>query len=457
MEPIVFHRGDQVELAERMLDVLRREGSPELVGDEASIWRYERSGIYQPIARETKSQIVQAFAGATVESDKKSLRLRASDVAGAISLAFDRVARPGFFADAAPGLAFANGFAVVTAEGVALVPHAPEHRARYGYPFDYPGNLPPAQYLRFLEALFRDDDDRHEKIACLQEHAGASLIGHAPVYQRALVLVGNGNEGKSTSTSIISRAFPPGSVEAIAPQEWGQEYRRAMLAGKLLNVVAELPESDIIASEAFKAIITGDPIVGRHIRQAPFTFRPRAGHAFAANRLPGTNDQTEGFWRRLVVLRFNRSFTNDPERDPHIADKIVAAELPRIVAFLLEGAVRLLREREYTLPASHRRELETWRRSADQVALFLADETEPVDTSVGTAASEAYRAYRQWTDRNGHRAVSSTKFGMRLRELGKPAEHCREGNVYPFGVKGLRRVVKGEPSRDSGGESDAWN
>jgi len=146
--------------------------------------------------------------------------------------------------------------------------------------------------------------------------------------------------------------MPAGTTSAIAPQDWAQEYRRAMLVGKHLNAVGELPEREIIASEAFKAIVTGDPIVGRIIRESPMTFRPKAGHYFAANRLPGTSDQTEGFWRRFVVLTFNRNLKDDPTRDPEIVSKLLT-ELPEIVSWLLEGAARLIRAKAYTIPSSH--------------------------------------------------------------------------------------------------------
>ena len=430
-----MQRGDHVELAERLLQTLGMDHDP-LVGDEARIHGYDaKIGTYRPVDPSRLSCVVQGFAGTPIEDSKKPLAIRASDVSGAVRLAYDRVASPGFFAAAPAGLAFTNGFVRVSAAGVERVAHSPDHRARFAYGFDYAGNRPPVEFLRFLHALFRDDPDREEKIVCLQEHLGASLVGRATQYQRAIVNIGEGGEGKSTLVAIVSQAFPPDSVEAIAPQDWGQEYRRAMLAGKLLNIVAELPEADIIESEAFKAIITGDPIVGRHIREAPFTFRPRAGHMFAANRLPGTNDQSEGFWRRIIALRYNRRFANDPECDPEIGHKIVSAELPLIVAWMLEGAARIMRERGHTLPASHVEELDAWRGSADQVRAFLAECTEEDVVGHGVSASGVYFAYQRWAQRNGHRPVSSTKFGMRLKALGKGAAKGRDNNTYPLKLK----------------------
>jgi hypothetical protein len=174
---LTLERGDHVELAEHLLVQLRAQTNP-LVGDEARIHGYRSdTGIYKPLDPSRLSVIVQGFAGATVAGSTRPLSIRATDVNGVTRLAYDRIAEPGFFAGARPGLAFANGFVSVSADGPVLMPHSPEHRARFAYGFDYAGNVPPKALLAFLHALFRDDHDREEKILCLQEHLGASLVG----------------------------------------------------------------------------------------------------------------------------------------------------------------------------------------------------------------------------------------------------------------------------------------
>jgi putative DNA primase/helicase len=163
-------------------------------------------------------------------------------------------------------------------------------------------------------------------------------------------------------------------------------------------------------------------------------FRPIAGHYFAANKLPGTQDQTEGFWRRFVVLTFNRSFTGDPTRDPNVHTRILAAELPAIVSWLVAGAVRLLRQGDYTIPASHAKAIAAWRKDADQVALFLIAETRPLRDDetehMGLLAAELYSSYVEWARRNGHRPVASNTFGARLRGLGRAAKRTKAGMRY---------------------------
>ena len=425
-----FERGDHVELGLALLDALPSDAP--IVADYGALHTYSQSrGIWSKVERGAASRTVQAFAGASVGVEKpKSLRLRASDVHGAMELAEDQASRPGFFDDATPGLAFDNGFVRLEGKAIRFVAHSPEHAARYAYPFEYASGAECPRWIECLRAAWRDDADVDAKIACLQEFAGASLLGLATKYQRAIVLYGVGANAKSTIAKVIEAAFPPGSTSAVAPQSWGNEYRLAHLAGKLLNVVNELPETDILAGETFKTVVTGEKTTAREIRQAPFDLCARAGQLFAANRLPSTTDHSHGFWRRPLVLTFSRDFALS-EQNANIADEIIAAELAGIVAWMLAGAQRVIEQGRYTEPASSVAAVSDWKRGADPIALFVEERTRKARTDAErTPAKALFTAYVEWAEANRFKVMSVTSFGLRMRAIGLPSEHTRDGKTY---------------------------
>lgn len=427
-----FVRGDHVEIAERLAARLRADG--EVVHDDGATWRYnDQTHVFEPMAPAELSRITQSFAGCEIKGTKKPLRLSAGAVSGSIKLAEDVLTKPGFFAEAPPGIVFSASFVEVRGSGILQQEHAPAHRARFAYSFDFQITPTPNRFLAFLEQIFAPDDDAAQKIALLQEFVGVAMLGLSTRYQRAITKVGAGANGKGVLASIIENAMPPGSCVAIAPQDFGDEYRAAMLAGKLLNIVSELPEADILDSEAFKAVVSGDPRTARHIRQAPFTFRPVAGHLFAANRLPGTADHTHGFWRRILVLQFNRVF-GEVDQEPDLAKRIVDAELPAIVSWFVLGAQRVLAQGSYTIPPSSAQAVDSWRRNADQVRAFVDACTQRLtagaDVKDGEQAENLYRTYRRWSENNGHRPMASNKFAERMAQLELPSTHTRYGNFY---------------------------
>lgn len=418
----VFERGDETEIAKVLLDRLSAAGP--VVYDEGELWQYSTDdGLWHALDEHVISREIQALAGGLVVGSRGSreLKIDSKTVRGAHQLAAARSRRAGFFEGAAKGFAFRNGFVSVDACGAHLEPHHPDHRARVAMPFDFDPSASAPRFERFLDEVFEGDDDAAEKKQCIQEFTGACTLGIAPKLQKALVALGSGANGKSTLVEILLALFPAGAKSGIAPQDWEREYYRADLVGKRINAVAELPRADLMRSEAFKAIIAGDLIIGRPIRRSPVQFRPIAGHLFAANALPPVDDGSPAFWRRLVIMTFNRRFP-DCAQEKDLAQTIISTEMPGIAVWALAGAARLLIQgahMTYTIPSSHQAALDEWRLRADQVAEFIAEKTVPTtDPTRRTTASRLYAAYQRWAETNGHKPLASNKFGERVKALG---------------------------------------
>lgn len=231
-----FERGDHVEIAQHYAATIAIDG--QAVYDHGATFVYDAGrGVFAAIAPSAESCTVQSYAGAPSGEKEKPLELNAGDIEGSLKLARARLARPGFFDAAVPGLAFADGFVTVDATGATLVSHAPDHRARHGYRFDFGSAGEPKRFLTALGEVFEGDEDRADKIALIQEFSGACMFGIATRYQRCVVFDGEGANGKSTVIRMVEAAMPAGSVISIPPQRWGNEYRRAALAGALFNVV----------------------------------------------------------------------------------------------------------------------------------------------------------------------------------------------------------------------------
>lgn len=430
-------RGDHPDLARVLLRELKSDAA--VISDLGSLHTYcSKRGIWEKVQRPTASVIVQSLAGATITGlgQPKTLTLRVNDISGAILLANDVASRVGFFDSAAPGLAFANAFVNVVAGEIVKSEHSPKHAARYAYPFALDAAAPCERWLRTLADAFEGDADAKEKIACLQEFAGASLFGVAAKHQRAIVLSGEGANAKSVIGTVLAAAMPPGSTCSVAPQAWGNEYRRALMADKLLNVVSELPEADIVSSEPVKAMIDGSSMEARHIRESVFEFHPKAGHLLNANRLPATADHTHGFWRRFIVLVFNRVFEVH-EQNVNLASEIIRDELPGVVAWMVEGARRLMTQGRYTVPSSSTSAVSEWRRGADPVAQFIEEETEPAASHLDrTKTSIVFTAYVRWAERNRFKVMSSNSFGRRMRGLKLGSERSHGAvDVYPIALR----------------------
>jgi putative DNA primase/helicase len=182
----------------------------------------------------------------------------------------------------------------------------------------------------------------------------------------------------------------------------GDERHVVGLVNKLLNASDELSSAAAIASETFKAIITGEPVDGRDVYKSRIEFRSIAQHLFATNTLPPfQGGMDRGVQRRLLVVTFNRIIPLE-ERIEAIGRRIANEEADLLLAWAVEGASGLIRQRNFTIPPSSRVALTDWILGADPVLAWLDEcvEIKPNDHSVITTRA-AYEQFHAWAIAEG--------------------------------------------------------
>lgn len=154
------------------------------------------------------------------------------------------------------------------------------NRARAAYPFDLPSaNELPKPLLEYLEAMFVGDADFVQKINSIQEHMGACIACLATKYERAMLLVGPRDWGKSRLMMMFRAAMPPGAISHLPLHLMGDQYAPPRMVGSHLNVVADLPNKQTIPS-AVKGIISGEGVTCRNPGSAAVDLIPLAGQLF---------------------------------------------------------------------------------------------------------------------------------------------------------------------------------
>jgi len=441
-----FSLGSDPELAREVCNQIETAGGPRCVFDRGSLWGYvAKTGIWEPIGAHVLRDLVSSFDGEWCATGKiradgkpecRRIKISGSTPENVTRRIHDSRALPDWFSTDSGGVAFADSYVAASPSGIERRAHDPKNRAITALPYPYTPGAVPMRFIAFLRDVWRGAADLETRISFIREFTGAALLGIATVFQRGALLLGEGANGKSVLIKILSALFPASAQTALAPQLFGNEYRRALLATSRWNVVSEMPSTDILDSETVKSIIVGDSIDARHIRQDPFKFRPIAAHVFAANRVPNVRDQSHGFWRRWVMLRFERIYS-DSEQDPYIADRIIGSEIAQIASWTIEGAVNLLGRGRYRLPESSDLALQEWRLSTDTVARFASERLQPSESGQ-IRAQGLYANFQVWCHDQGNEPVSMPKFSDRLEKLGFSKGRDRTGVFWGaiFSVSG---------------------
>jgi len=259
------------------------------------------------------------------------------------------------------GINFANCYLKVETNGVnaslVILPHSPEYGETSTLPFCYSEEQNDLHYCsnfyNFLEDCWGRDPDFTDKVLALQEMLAAALFGVATDYQRAFLLYGVASSGKTTLLNIIKQLFSEKSISVIPPEKWGERFTTRFLAGKRINICGELSDKQRIDGKSFKEIVDGTEVTAEIKGGDVFNLKPTASHWFGSNHLPKTSDVSEGFNRRFLILSFNRVIS-DFQKVINMDKYIIAQEREAIVAWAVEGMKRLIDNKGYTLPSSHK-------------------------------------------------------------------------------------------------------
>ena len=417
-DAFVFQRGDEVEVAERIYRTdlhgaaAWAEGNGYLLDAQTSVWEGATDSDDERIFNLTTN-----YAGHPVvvaRGGTRPLKVSSTFAKGVANIFWQRNKRHDFFSSAPDGVACNNGF--LTADG-DIQPLSAKHRVRskHVFPVAYKKDATCRLWHTFLDQVFDDDTDKPEKIRVLQEYIGACLFQKTTLYQRHIILYGaSGANGKSVIIRVIGDLFPQGSVATVPMQQWSTSFGLWWVPDALINLTSEMPERDLLDSGPVKAVLAGEDVEINRKNKANFQATPRAGHVFAANSLPALSDRSGGFFRRFIVLGFNRSFTPD-EQDPLLPIKL-SKEREGIFSWGVEGYKRLLKRRQYILPASHSDEIRRWRAASDSVAAFADAHLDPsISNIIGT--TPLYEVYAAWAQGFGRRPVSHTKFSLEMTRL----------------------------------------
>jgi len=346
--------------------------------------------------------------------------------ANMISLATDAH----FFTDALNGLACPGGFYQINCGEITLVPLTPAHRQRVMLDFT-PVDMPTPLFDKFLHETFQSphEGEENQQIILLQEITGAIMLGILHKFQFAVLFYEPfGRAGKGTLEKQIRALVPKEFISAISPFKWHHDYHVATLAGKRLNVVGELPENEPIPASAFKSVIGGDLVTGRHPTHRPITFANEAAHLFMSNHTITTKDQSEAFFARWKIVEFpNSRLKSGLPLDENLAQRIIDNELPGIAWWALQGAARVLRNGKFSTSTAHDRLLAKWRRSTNTLEEFI-HEACVLSIDCRYRRSVFYKTYADWCSETGRKPFSKGRvkdllehnlgMGIRLVEIG---------------------------------------
>jgi len=296
----------------------------------------------------------------------------------------------------------------------ALSPHSADFLSPVQLPVKFDPSARCPMWDKFIGEVFPGDSE------AIAWEIPAWLATPDTSIQKAVLLTGDGANGKSTYLRAVLAFIGRQNVAAISLHRLENDrFSVARLVGRLANICPDLPSEDLSSTSIFKAITGGDALLAERKFEESFEFVPFARLIFSANHPPKSQDASSAFFRRWVVVPFERTFhAGDPgtlprdQLDAMLADP---TELSGVLNKALE-ALASVRNHGLTESDSIRRAMDEFRQTTDPVAVWL-DRNTVLEPDALIAADRLWQDYNQDCVAKGRPTVSKTALGRAIAQL----------------------------------------
>lgn len=381
------------------------------------LWRWNGSHWETLSEQEVLSRIANDFGSLPAAT-------RANDHKGILKI-IQTLVRQELPVAAVEGVNFANGYVTKTGE---ILPHSPEFGMTYTLPYRYlpekSSSLHDApRFNEFLYSCWGHESDFYDRVQTLREAIAVTLFGMGPAFTRAILLYGLASTGKSQLLKIVERLLPPEAISYVTPYDFDDKFKVTLLSGSIMNICGELKETQKIPGASFKQIVDGSTLTGQYKGRQIFNFSPKATHWYASNYIPHSDDTTEGFNRRWMILSFRRIVRKE-ERILNLGDIIAAEEREAIASWAVGTIKNLIEKRDFTLPPSHYEQVKDMISENDSLFFFLISEkgprliNKPCENTAKIHLDKLYEEYSAFCySQRSVRPVGLRRYYQRLTEL----------------------------------------
>lgn len=296
-----------------------------------------------------------------------------------------------------------------------LKPHTPDFVTLVQSPVSFNPQAIAPTWDESLDGWMRGSEAAEKKLI-LQQFAGY-LLTSSMVYAKALFLVGDGGNGKSTFADTLSMVVGSASTSHIDLEDLYSPFGLKGLIGKRLNIVEEVG-GNYYQAHKLKKLVSGEPLTINMKFKDQFQFTPEAKFVFAVNTMPRVDDSSTATERRMSVVQFNNNFRDEPNVSLRFAGGLLAQELPGILNWMLDGYRSLMKDGRFKVTREQSQSLSEYREENSSVDGFIG-ECLAFEPSSVQSTSRMYGEYKDYCVKDGRKYKSMIGFAKEMKAYGR--------------------------------------
>jgi putative DNA primase/helicase len=333
-----------------------------------------------------------------------------------------------FVEDPSPVINCANGELWIGPDGtVELRPHRHQSHLRHCLDVVYDPEAECPEYDKALLEIFAKAENPKAMVRHWNE-----LVGYIIQPKRNIALIvilyGRGDNGKTRLIRTVTRLLGTQLVHAQRVEGLDKSrFAMGSLFGKYLFIDDDVQAGARLPDGVLKTISEDKEVTGELKYKSSFNFVVRTVPFLLCNNIPSLADLSYGMLKRLMVIPFNRTFTEE-EKDPDLFERIWAEELPGVLNQALAGYQRLLqRGTKFKHPKDVQQATTRWLQQANPLPAFI-DAHCHKKAETPCLIQDFYRTYSAWTQDMGYTLTQTQQTVTRnLEHLGFATKKTNQG------------------------------
>ncbi|MBR1005100.1 bifunctional DNA primase/polymerase [Bradyrhizobium liaoningense] len=167
------------------------------------------------------------------------------------------------------------------------------------------------------------------------------MIQHRREIGVIIILKGGGSNGKTVLMQTALKLLGDNLVSAQRIESLESQFALGNLLGKLLLLDDDVKAGIRLPDGQLKKISEAKTVTGEHKHGPQFNFTIRSLPVLLCNNVPSLADVSFGMRRRLMVIPFDRTFT-DEEKDDELFKNIWSGEMSGVLNRAIKGLQRVL-------------------------------------------------------------------------------------------------------------------
>tara|TARA_R110002051_G_scaffold115342_1_gene188407 strand:- start:711 stop:2006 length:1296 start_codon:yes stop_codon:yes gene_type:complete len=289
---------------------------------------------------------------------------------------------------------------ILDTKNMKLYPHTSKNLSKILIPCNFiisksSNDLKKTLFWKYLKNSFTINDIvATENIETVLEMMASTFI-RQNIDEKSFIMLGTGENGKSVLLDYLAKMLGRYNVSHIPLQVLSDDkFAAARLESKLANIFSDLEKNELRHTGIIKDLSSGEPIYVQNKNQQGFNLYPFSTLVFSSNKFPRSFDQSQGFFRRWIIIRWQRNFENDPQRDNNLKEKLLSnrKEMDIVFSNLMYMTKELYKNNKFSHSKNWKTIQRMWNESADPVNDFI--ENYIIDSENSQTKRDTYQFYK---------------------------------------------------------------